>query len=298
MRAFRAALVESRPATLTSLALLAIGVALRLRAYLDQRPLWLDEIWIALNIQGRSLAGLARPLDYDQSAPVAFLWVERLAVVVGGVNELALRAFPFVAGCLFLVVIWMLARRLLDVRGAALCLAFAALSPTLIYFSNEVKPYGPDSLAAAVLIWLTLDVLDAPDSRRAWRRLAAGGVIAMLFSTPSVFVLAAVAAALVAKPAIGRTRIGWMRLVVTGSLWLAIFALGYLTVYRGAATSDFMQSTLSNVFLALPPRELHARGATMIEERTRQGSNLRHFRFAERATGRPDVACDVQLVTR
>ena len=259
LRVFRAALAESRTAALTSLALLAVGVALRLRQYLDQRSLWLDETWVALNIQGRSFAGLARPLDFDQSAPVAFLWTERLALLIGGVNELALRAFPLIAGCVFLVVLWMLARRLLDVRGAALCLAFAALSPTLIYFSNEVKPYGPDSLATVSLIWLALDVLDAPDSARAWRRLAVGGVIAMLFSTPSVFVLAAVGVALVAQPAIGRNRLGWIRLAATGALWLAIFALGYVTVYRSAATSDFMQSTLSNVFLSLPPREL-ARG--------------------------------------
>ena len=260
VRAFRAALAESRSAALVSLVLLVVGVALRLRLYLDARPLWLDEIWAALNIQGRSFAGLARPLDYDQSAPVGFLWVERLALLIGGVNELALRAFPLLAGCLFLVVLWMLARRLLDVRGAALCLAFAALSPTLIYFSNEVKPYGPDSLATAALIWLALDVLDAPESRHAWRRLAAGGVIALLFSTPSVFVLAAVGVALVAHPAIGRTRPGWRRLVATGSLWLGMFALGYLTVYRPAATSDFMQGFFDGVFLSLPPREL-ARGA-------------------------------------
>jgi hypothetical protein len=257
---FRAELEESRIATLTSLALLAVGVALRLRAYLDQRSFWLDEIWVVLNVQGRSFAGLARPLDYEQTAPVAFLWTERLALVLGGVNELALRVFPLIAGCLFLVVLWMLARRLLDVRGGALCLAFAALSPALIYFSNEVKPYGPDSLAAAALIWLTLDVLDTPDSRRAWQRLAAGGVIAMLFSTPSIFILAGVGTALVAHPAIVRTRAGWVRLVACGTLWLAVFAIGYVALYRDAATSTFMQTFWRKVFLSLPPSTL-AHGA-------------------------------------
>ena len=250
------AIKESRTATVASLALLAIGVALRLRAYLDQRSFWLDEIWVVLNVQGRSFAGLTRPLDYDQTAPVAFLWMERLAVELGGVNELALRAFPLIAGCLCLVVLWMLARRLLDVRGGALCLAFAALSPALIYFSNEVKPYGPDSLAAVALIWLALDVLDAPDSHRAWLRLAAGGVIALLFSTPSIFILAGVGAALVAHPAIARTRAGWLRLVACGALWLAVFAIGYVALYRVAAESAFMQMFWRNGFLSLPPRSL------------------------------------------
>ena len=255
-RSFGSALAESRGAVLLSLALLAVGVALRLRHYVDRRSLWLDEIWVALNIVGRSFLGLARPLDYAQSAPVGFLWVERLAVVIGGVNELALRAFPFLVGCLLIVALWMLARRLLDVRYAALCLAFAAMSPLLIYYSNEVKPYIVDALVAVVLTWLAVDVLEAPDSSRAWRRLVVGGVLGILFSTPSVFVLAGIGVALIAHPAIGRTRSGWMRLVGTGAVWLGLFALGYFTIYRGTANSDYMQRIWSDAFLSLPLRTL------------------------------------------
>lgn len=247
---------SARDAMAASIALLVVGVALRLHHYVDRRSLWLDEIWVALNIVGRSFAGLARPLDYAQSAPVGFLWAERLAVVVGGVNELALRAFPLLAGCLLFVALWLLARRLLDVRGAALCLAIAALSPILIYFSNEVKPYVSDALVAVVLTWLALDVLEAPDSRRAWRWLAVGGAGGILLSTPSVFVLAGVGIALIAHPAIRSTRVGWLRLVGTGVLWIGLFALGYFTVYRGTASSDYMQRIWSDAFLSLPPGNL------------------------------------------
>ncbi|HKP15997.1 MAG TPA: glycosyltransferase family 39 protein [Gemmatimonadaceae bacterium] len=239
-----------------SIVLLGIGVMLRLRQYVDRRSLWLDEIWVALNIVERDFLGLARPLDYAQSAPVGFLWMERIAVVLGGVNELALRVVPFLAGCALLVALWSLARRLLDVRYAALCLAFAALSPILIYYSNEVKPYIVDAMVAVVLTWLALDVLEAPDSPRAWRRLAGGGVIGILLSTPAVFVLAGIGGALITHPAIGRTRVGWLRLVVTGTLWVTLFALGYFLIYRGTANSDYMQSIWSEWFLTLPPRTL------------------------------------------
>jgi hypothetical protein len=252
----RPATASERAAMSVSIALLAVGVALRLYHYLDRRSLWLDEIWVALNIVGRSFAGLARPLDYAQSAPVGYLWIERLAVVLGGVNELALRAFPLLAGCLLLVALWFLARRLLDVRGATLCLALAALSPILIYFSNEVKPYVSDALVAVALTWLALDVLDAPDSRPAWRRLALGGVGGILLSTPSVFVLAAAGLALVAHPEIRSTRAGWLRLVGTGALWLGLFALGYFSIYRVTANSDYMQRIWSDAFLSLPPGRL------------------------------------------
>lgn len=251
---FRSA--HARVATIVSAALLAVGVLLRLFFYADRRSLWLDEIWVALNIVGRSFLGLTRPLDYAQSAPVGFLWVERLAVLLGGVNELALRAFPMLTGCLLLGALWMLARRLLDVRGAALALGLAAVSPLLLYFSNEVKPYGSDALVTVVLTWLALDVLDAPESPWAWRRLLGGGLIGMLVSTPAAFVLAGIGLALVAHPVIRGSRAGWMRLAGTGAAWLLLFVVGYLTVYRGTANSEYMQTIWRNDFLSLPLRTL------------------------------------------
>jgi hypothetical protein len=103
-----------------------------------------------------------------------------------------------------------------------------------------------------VLTWLTFDLLEAPDSPRAWRLLLVGGVLGILLSTPSVFVLASVGVALIAHPAIGRTRAGWMRLVGTGAVWLIVFALGYFLVYRSTANSAYMQGLWKNDFLVLP----------------------------------------------
>ena len=254
-RSLRAALVEGRWPAISAVSLLAIGILLRLYFYADRRSLWLDEVWLALNIVGRSLLGLTRPLDFSQSAPVGFLWVERAAVVAGGANELALRAFPLVTGCLLLVALWLLARRIFGGTGAVLCLTLAAFSPLLIYYSSEVKPYISDALFAVMLMWLAFDVLDAPESRRAWIRLLIGGVIAILFSTPSIFVLGAAGLALVADRRI-RTRDGWVRLIGTGGVWVLAFAIGYLTLYRATATSAYMQRIWADSFLSPSPRDL------------------------------------------
>jgi 4-amino-4-deoxy-L-arabinose transferase-like glycosyltransferase len=77
-----------------------IAAGLRLVHYVGQPTLWLDEARIALNVAGRSWGGLLRPLDYDQSAPPLFLWLEKLAIGLGGPNELALRAPALLAGVL------------------------------------------------------------------------------------------------------------------------------------------------------------------------------------------------------
>ena len=58
---------------LGELDMLALGVLLRLRAYFHNRALWLDEVYLALNLVPRSYAELLQPLDHDQGAPLGFL---------------------------------------------------------------------------------------------------------------------------------------------------------------------------------------------------------------------------------
>src|SRR4051794_34950265 len=63
------------------------GIGLRLWQYLAHASLWLDEAALARNIIDRSSLGLITPLDYGQTAPPAFLLVEKAAVAVLGNNE-------------------------------------------------------------------------------------------------------------------------------------------------------------------------------------------------------------------
>ena len=103
------------PSLIAATAIL-VGIALRVIEFVRGRPLWLDEAMLSLNIAARSFVQLARPLDYDQSAPLAYLWLERLVVNIGGVNEPSLRALPFVAGLALVPLVW-------------LCLLYTSPSP-------------------------------------------------------------------------------------------------------------------------------------------------------------------------
>ena len=151
-----------------------VGIALRVVEFVRDRPLWLDEAMLSLNIAARSFVQLARPLDYDQSAPVAYLWLERLAVNIGGVNERSLRALPFVAGLALVPLVWLVARRLAGVTTATLAAVLAALSLSLITFSAEAKQYGVDPLVTVLIVWLASRVANAPGDRRRWAELVAG----------------------------------------------------------------------------------------------------------------------------
>jgi hypothetical protein len=227
--------------------LIAVGVLVRTVGYFHRASLWGDEAMIALNVASRSFGGLTRPLDYAQAAPVPFLWAERLAVVLGGVNEYALRLLPFVAGVLLLGVFLLLARRALVGAEVVVAVGLAATAFPLIRYAAEVKPYALDALLATGLTLLTMSVIRAPADGRRWRLLGVAGAGAVLASIAAVFVTAGIAAALAAW-CLGR-RLPLTRPVVLGLLWMSTAALTFVLWYHEAAAGEYLRSYWAATFL-------------------------------------------------
>ena len=234
-----------------------VGTALRLRFFLDPRPLWLDEAMLAMNIAGRSYAALLTPLAWTQSAPPIFLWLERAAVDAFGAHPPVMRALPTAAGVALLPLVWLVARALLGRAAAVAALAAAALSPQLVRYAHEVKPYSSDAFTAVALAALTLRVVHRPASRGAWLALVAAGAVGICLSTTAVFVLAGVGTALVANPVVRRAPGGTRRILAAGVVWGAAFVVLYVGVLRAVATHDTMRLFFLDVFL--DPRSPHFR---------------------------------------
>ncbi|MBA3319182.1 MAG: glycosyltransferase family 39 protein [Gemmatimonadales bacterium] len=228
---------------------LAWGVALRVVLLLSGRSLWIDEARLALNIGTRSFLHLLAPLDYDQTAPVAFLWIERLAVAVFGMHDWTLQLLPFLAGIGVLFLIYPLARRAgLSQPAAVLATAIVACAPNLIFYASAVKPYGVDVLVTCLLLLISLDVLDPYGDPRSRSGLVAAGVLAPWCSAPAVFVLGAIGLALFAEARRARRDLTpWLVKWVAASA--ASFGLAYLLVYRNAATNPYMLVFWREAFL-------------------------------------------------
>jgi hypothetical protein len=250
-------------ATWVAWGLIAFGAAVRVRLFVAGRSFWYDEAALALNLVNRSAVELLRPLDYRQTAPPLFLWLERLAVLVAGPTEYALRAVPLLAGVATLVVSWRVARRLLPGDAALVALALVALSPLLVYYSNELKPYSLDALVSAGLVAMALTVLDRPDDRRAWRWLALGGAAAPLFSTTAPFAMAGVAACLLLEPRVRATPEVMRRAAVTSAAWVAAGLVALFVhqdlVGRDSPTGAYMQGFWQHAFLTTDPPGLRMR---------------------------------------
>jgi hypothetical protein len=215
--------------------LLALGVALRLRVYLFNRSLWLDEAMLALNIMARPFGRLMEPLEFNQAAPLGFLFAERTAVNLFGGSEYALRFFPLVCGIASLFLFWRLVGRFLSPRAAAVALGLFVLADRLVYYSSETKPYSTD-VAVGLLVWWVVARADVPSAApaRAWEWVSAVvGAVAIWFSYPVVFLLGGVGLHWAWRQTKARQ---WRALTVvaaTGAIWAASFAAAYAVSLRG-----------------------------------------------------------------
>ena len=225
-----------------------IGCALRLRQFLFCRSLWLDEAMLAVSIAARSPMELLRPLEYNQNAPILFLWLSKLSTAILGVNEHALRALPLISGCAAIVALAAAARKAFGDPAAVACASLAALSPALIRYSNEAKPYGIDAFVSSILLLLFV-ARDATFSKRRAIVFSVAAISAVILSNPSIFTLTAVWIAL-----------GWtyrherpalVRVGKSGLLWVAAFGISYVTVVRPAAANELVRAGYSTAFL--PP---------------------------------------------
>jgi hypothetical protein len=223
------------------IALLLLAAAVRIADYLARRPLWLDEAMLALNLGSRSFAGLVAPLDFDQSAPPLFLWLLKAVTLIGGLGELSLRLVPLLAGLALLWMLWRVTRALVGWDAALIAAALAAVSLPLLRYAGELKPYSTDALLSVVIIALTLRIRSAPEHAARWWQLAAAGIIGLLLSFPSGFVLAGGFAALVLDPRIRGDAVSRRRLGALALGWAAGFAAIFVLVYQPQTTNEYLR---------------------------------------------------------
>jgi hypothetical protein len=181
--------------------LVAAGAILRVRQYLANRSLWLDESFLAINLIEHPLEKLFGPLQFNQAAPAGFLVVEKAALLAGK-SEYVLRAFPLICGLATLPLFVGLARRLLAPVVVPVAVLLFALCGSLIYYSSELKPYIVDVAATLALYLIGLSLADGRRDR--WYLVAAAviGAIMIQISYVGIFVAACLGAILLAQQAL------------------------------------------------------------------------------------------------
>jgi hypothetical protein len=219
--------------TRTTLAVVWVGVGLRVAQWLGNPSLWLDELQLIRNILDRRVVGLLfHGLDHGQTAPVGYLLATKTVTLIFGDGELALRAVPFGASIVALVLFWRLAQGLLSPPGALVATAGFALNPLLISLGAVVKQYSMDVLATVLVLLALRFLLHGNRSLRVRMLVGVGAGAVGFVSIPSVVVAgAAIMALLYEYQRRGRFRrlntgasalaplVSWAAVSLAGALW-------------------------------------------------------------------------------
>ena len=228
-----------------TLCLVLLGFLVRLVQYLSNRSLWGDEVNLALNIIDRSYLELTQTLDYNQAAPLGFLWLEKLATQLFGNSEYALRLLPFIAGIVSLGVFYRLTRLYSSPWGGVIAIALFACGRYTLYFATELKPYSSDVAIALILFWFLTRVHHRMLRVKEIIGLAVLGSSTVWLSYPSVFVLAG----LEAWNLFTVSSKNWYKIIINRIgiylTWVVSFASFYFITIADTLTNEDLSSSWS-----------------------------------------------------
>ena len=221
-----------------------VGAALQIYQWWGERPLWLDEEMIAVNIRDRSFLDLAGPLWLGQSAPLGWLEVQRFALLLLDGSERALRLVPLAFNVGMLAATAWAGRRWISPAGAAALVLLCAFGQWVSLYSLELKHYSADICFGLLLPALVVWVSEGDGPRHRLRRAAIWWAVAALGQwCANGAVLVAPASALVLWVVLWRMDGRRTALVVAaiGMAYLAVFGIHYMLSIRFTVGSSYLR---------------------------------------------------------
>ncbi len=232
--------------------LVATGIILRLRQYIVNRSLWVDEAMLAFNIVNRTFGELTMPLDFNQGAPIGFLFIEKSIILILGNHDYILRLFPIFSGILSVYLIYRIASEQFGRFGMFAVLLFS-ISVSIIYYSSELKQYSSDVMFALWLTYLSTLCLKPEAHLRNFILLGVAGVLAIWVSHPSAFILAGIGLILLVEKLLKKAHFQIPWILGMGMLWGITFLSTYALSLRYLITNKNLKNYWQGYFMPLPP---------------------------------------------
>ena len=235
--------IRFRGPALIPLLIAVAGAGIVIYQWSGARPLWLDEEMIALNFRDRSFSALGGRLWLDQSAPLGWLALQRLVLLVFGSSELVLRAVPALFGVATVAAALFVGQRWLTTTGSAVFVLLCSIGEWMSFHSVELKPYSADTFWGVALPALAVAAAAAESSdarRRGVVTWAVAAAIGHWFALGGLLVLPACFIVL----AVSESRGGAVmrRLAVAFAVVTASFAVHYLVAIRYTQSSTSLQN--------------------------------------------------------
>jgi mannosyltransferase len=143
--------------------LTALGALLRFAA-LGQQSFWIDEI-ITVELVSKPLVDMLRALPGAESTPPLYYLLAWLWSRAAGVDEVGLRSLSALVGTLTVPVCYAAGRTLVSHRAGVIVAALSAVSPLLVWYSQEARAYGLFALLGALSFLYFSRALADPSAR-------------------------------------------------------------------------------------------------------------------------------------
>jgi len=193
---------------------------------------WVDEAKLAESVVGRTMREmLTPPMANRQTAPALYLIVVKTLSLLFGASESVLRVFSFASLIIMLIAQGLLLRKIFRI-GMVFTMFSVALSATLghyMYYSNEFKPYMGDA-AFVLIVLLGYYAYREGFLCKGIKSAVFLGLffsVCMLFSSPVVFIAAAVFLVEFISRCIHKDRSAILYIIVGSLIFISIFALNY-----------------------------------------------------------------------
>jgi 4-amino-4-deoxy-L-arabinose transferase-like glycosyltransferase len=219
---------------------------------LGQQSYWLDEGY-TVRLLRMSFSGMLHAIPKTESTPPLYYAAAWVWTRIFGDMEFGLRSLSALAGIATVPVAWAIARRVGGSRAAAIAGLLVAVSPLLVWFSQEARSYALATLLATVSVLCVAEWIQ--DRRGAW--LAGWALSAALGLATHYFMAFIVAGEVVllwrAGPRPDRRLAGAVALVAVVALALVPLALAQ----RGTGHADYIaQGPLGTRLLQVPKQLL------------------------------------------
>ena len=225
-----------------------LGVLTSLIDLLNNKSLWLDEACLALNIVSRSYLELLAPLADNQSAPIGFLFTEKLLTNIFGPHDWALKIFPFFSFIVSIILFFFLNKRLFkSVKIALFSCALFSLNFTLINYSTEVKQYSIDVLIAISIVLASLK-FNTNKNKLSIFLYTCIGAIAIWYSNVAVIMLVTAAIYNIYYSLFNNDKKD-LSVYIPISIWLASFITYYVLFIYNNPHTDYMVNYWNAHFL-------------------------------------------------
>lgn len=240
------------------LLILIAGIGIRIFHLVDNRSLWMDEIYLCSGLLHLNYIDLAtQTLDYGQKAPIGFLWSVKLIMNLFGHSEIVLRLIPFISGIISLLLFPKVCSYFLKPSGQIIAITIFAFAPAFIYHSVEVKQYSTECMTSILALYLFTRYSDKIDwkSKLFWALLGGG---LLWFSYSLIFILTGMAIGLSITNFIHKN---WKLLLwnmIPFSTWLITFLVSYFLFTVKNTESSWVTNWFRtyDYFMPFPPENI------------------------------------------